>query len=402
MAKTVLSVLRSFDTASVVFMNIMNQKAIKATGTASEAQMRDQIVQYEQAVRQLYDNLRKLSEKNDNAYVDKSLMNFSITRDEVLKNKKVVDLFLDGDYLWVQLAPLKCYVGELNTTYDIGSHMIRVNLITCELRIFSTKYFLVPTPSKDTQKTAIETVLKRGEYPVVGEGIIPHQHTRANNKPCLGNFSGMVGPVLANCQFNVMIELIIGYIEACNMNDSWGRIALAYPVIEGPGIVPYSKEVYPKMDETRHLYYCCYANSGYGAGDNIEARNKFLEQNRTDKIYTCLEFDTDLIIKSILDLPKDKRTLQELTYQEPVEAVYEDDLVTEYTELTPQEAIELESKGQQVQYLFGVDKDGFPTQTPVIYKNPPANAIENQVFEAIAPTPKPKAPRKSRAKVKAA
>lgn len=402
MTKTVLSVLRSFDTASAVFMNIMHEKATKASSPGqTEDQLRATIIQYEQVLLDSYSNLRKMSEKNNDAYIDKSMLNFSITRDEVLKNKKVVDIFLDGNYLWVQLAPLKCYVEEVNTTYDIGSFLVRVNLLTCELRIFSTKYFIVPKNSETTSKVAILKSLEAGIYPDVGESIIPHPHVRAGNKPCLGNFSGMAGPVLANCQFNVLIELLIGYLEACNMNDTWGRIALAYPVIEGPGITEYSAKTYPKMLDHKYVYYCCYGGS-YFSG-NEEEKKAHTEKFRTDKQYIAVSFDTDLIIKTILQLPKDKRTLDELTYQPPVEAVLEEEVVYDYVPLSPQEAIELQEQGKNVQYIYSVDKDGFPVQTPVLYKDEPvamnqAPTVTDQVFEQIAPAPKPKAPRKSRAK----
>lgn len=398
----VVSVLGNFDAATSLFYNLIQSGNINRQGTVERKPdaVRLEIEQYETKMRQLYVELEKVQAKNAEAYLDMAMLNFSRTREEALKNKSIVDLFLRGSEMWIHYKDVHAYISELNSTYNYGDYLLKFDMKSCEFRVHSIKYFVARKKYLAETKAEVEKLMKQGTYPDgrTNHKIMAHPHVR-ECRPCLGNLTGMLAPILAQFRFNIAVEMLTGYMQATNMNDGWGRIGPAFPLISGPGIQKWSKELYPEMPETKWEYYVGYDYDGGGIPKSKETKDWW-----TTEQYAIFEVDQEAMIKCILQLPDQRRSVKDMVNENIIRGEAIEEVVAELIQISEQEAAQRTAAGLSVEYITGADNEGFAVQIPAIRQtaNPgvplgeqPQTALDAGILEA--PVKKPRAPRKKKA-----
>ncbi len=299
---TAISLLRSPEAADNLFRTFV-EKRPKPFIMRSPVVVTEDIRRQEQVLLRLHQELEYTQSLDNQSYIQTAVSNFSLAREELLKHPHVVDAFISGVNLFVQFKDIEGYAAALKSTFDFGSFLVGIDMQHSIVRIYSLKYFIIPRLRQDSYKADIKRLVSQGVYP---SGYIGHPHVR-NLNPCLGNIAGLLSPLLAQYQYGTAIELISAYLQSANMDDCWGVMAGAWPLLKGPGIQKWSAKTYPRISEAR--WRRCVSSSGHP--DN--------ESQWTNKTHVVLECDSEELLKCIIELPQDRQT--EPTVTEGIESL---------------------------------------------------------------------------------
>lgn len=199
----------------------------------------------------------------------------------IIANKKVVDLVVKNNKLTVKTMPL--IIHNNNELYYGGTYQIEINLNNAEIRFYNAKSYQSYWSAKD-----------------------PHPHVSGNsNKACLGSAEATLAELAHQQQFYAMVMVCIDFLESVNTHDAAGKNVINWPRCKADGTLLTAEELagigHAECEGCGRLVPGDSLHTAYDSVAEYADGDGNIRQELEDEIHVCLdclneeyEFDDEL------------------------------------------------------------------------------------------------------------
>jgi len=128
--------------------------------------------------------------------------------DELLKLANVIDVRVSADTLVVVTKTLNCVHPKTKQKHEIGAFEIHISM-----RYHTIKWY------NQTRKV-------QG-----GRSSMNAPHVDENGNACFGNTKELFPMLISKREFASAVELAIAFVESVNLDDTWGKHIVSWPVV---------------------------------------------------------------------------------------------------------------------------------------------------------------------------